>query len=176
MANFILICKWCLQIEDRDLTGKVVNLNDGGGRTRFGIAEHYHSNLPLDFYTCATPIAMAVAAQIYKGEYWDKFWGDHLTGEQTASCLLSFSINSGTGRTIRMLQECLDFPDYKIDGVMGPVTLLNSNGFSDRVLSNALRSAQEDYYKACIVSQPTDIRFLTGWLKRARLVYPNLEG
>lgn len=174
MADFLPICKWVIEQEDMGLTGKVVNLMDGGGRTRFGIAEHWNA-VSSDFYTKPVADAFIEASSIYRQEYWDAFKGDEILGEQIASCLLSFSINDGTKRAVKTLQECLGFPAQAIDGIFGQETLLHTNGFSDIILSAALRAAQADYYRAIVAEQPTDVRFLTGWLARAKRIYPSLD-
>jgi lysozyme family protein len=170
--NYHEIFIWCMQQEDRGLTGRVVNLNDGGGRTRFGIAEHFNPNLPVDFYTTTPTLALAQAGVIYKKQYWDRFCGDQILSDDVASCLLSYSINDGTNREIKMLQACLGLP---ADGVMGPQTLYGTNAYNSTMLAAALRAAQADWYRAIVAKQPTDTRFLKGWLARAGRVYPSLD-
>lgn len=171
MANFSGICRWVLRIEDAALSGKVVNLMDGQGLTRYGIGQISHPQIRPDFYTCPAPEALMTAYSIYKAEYWDRFEGDSITDDGVASCLLSFSVNDGEAREVKMLQECLNLPQ---DGLMGPITLQATNAYNAKILSTALREAQADYYRAIVARQPTDARFLEGWLRRAGLVYPSL--
>jgi lysozyme family protein len=173
MANFPAICRWVLQIEDSTLSGKVVNLFDGQGLTRFGIGQFSHPNLPSDFYTCDAAKALGYAEGIYKTEYWDKFLGDLIQDDGVASCLLSFSINDGTQREIMLLQQVLGFT--QTDGIMGPITLAATNKVAPSILAASLRAAQANFYKMLVAKQPTDARFLVGWLRRAGLVYPNLQ-
>jgi lysozyme family protein len=176
MSNFLPICRWVIEQEDRGLTGVVKNLMDGGGRTRFGITEHFNPGVISSFFTTTDiMLALTYAETIYKKTYWDRFFGDAINSDQVASCLLSFSINDGTSREVKMLQACLGFPAYEIDGIVGPNTLLHVNAFGDIILSAALRAAQVDFYRALVDKQPTDIRFLDGWLKRAARIYPNLD-
>lgn len=172
MSNFQPIVRWCIEQEDRGLHGQVVNLMDGGGRTRFGIAEHYNPGLPADFYTTVSLVALSQAGQIYKQKYWDRFRGDEINSDQVASCLLSFSINDGESREIKMLQSCLGID---VDGDFGPETLAHTNAYDPTILAPALRAAQADWYRAVVARQPTDARFLNGWLKRAARIYPNLD-
>lgn len=172
MANFQPICEWVLRQEDSTLSGKVVNLFDGQGLTRFGVGQFSHPNLPADFYTCTTAQALQYAETIYKGQYWDRFLGDLIIDDGVASCLLSFSVNDGTGREIMLLQQVLGFT--KTDGVMGPVTLAATNK-AGSALAAQLRATQANFYQMLVAKQPTDQRFLAGWLKRANLVYPNLS-
>ena len=45
MVNFSPICEWVLRQEDSTLSGVVNNLGDGGGLTRYGIAQTKHEKL-----------------------------------------------------------------------------------------------------------------------------------
>jgi lysozyme family protein len=172
MNNFYGICNWVLRIEDSTLSGHVANLMDGQGRTRFGIAEFAHPELPTDFYVCHPSEALQIAVGIYRATYWNRFSGDQISDDQVASCLLSFSINDGTQREIMMLQQVLGFT--QTDGIMGPITLSATNKMDPATLAPALRIAQANFYRMLVTKQPTDARFIDGWLRRASLVYPNL--
>lgn len=172
MAQFNPICRWVLQLEDSTLSGTVVNLMDGQGLTRFGVGQLSHPNLPADFYTKPAADALQDAMQVYRDEYWSRFWGDQIDDDGVASCLLSFSINDGVGREIMLLQQVLGFT--KTDGIMGPITLSATNG-AGASLAQELRDAQANFYKMLVTKQPTDERFLAGWLKRANLIYPSLS-
>jgi lysozyme family protein len=158
--------------ENAHLDGRAVNLMDGQGRTRYGVAEFSHPSLPANFYTCDPATALLQAKAIYKSEYWDRFYGDQILDDGVASCLLSFSINDGTGREIMILQQVLGFNQR--DGIMGPVTLAATNKMNPTTLAAQLRQAQAQFYQMLVAKQPTDQRFLAGWLKRAGQVFPNL--
>ena len=171
MANFNAIMLWVLQQEDAGLTGKIVNLGDNGGRTRFGIAETKHTNLPADFYTSAPAVALLEAEQIYKGEYWNRFLGDQVQSDDVASCLLSFSINDGEAREVIMLQEILG---VTVDGDMGPVTLSRTNSSDATKLAAELRNEQANFYLDLAKRRMDIAAELPGLLARARRVYPSL--
>lgn len=172
MANFTPLFLWVCKIEDPPLTGKVVNLMDGQGLTRYGIGQASHPELPPDFYTMPSPQALTIAESIYRSTYWNRFLGDLVNSGDVASCLLSFSINDGTKREIMLLQQVLGFT--QIDGIMGPMTLAAVNNSNPATLAPALRTAQANFYKMLVAKQPSDARFLAGWLKRANLIYPSL--
>lgn len=172
MAQFEPMFEWVIRLEDPSLKGKAVNLMDGQGLTRFGIGQLSHPELPSDFYTRPAPEALAIAAGIYRSTYWNRFCGDQILDDQVASCLLSFSINDGTQREVFMLQQVLGFT--QTDGIMGPLTLAATNNSNPATLAPALRIAQANFYRMLVAKQPTDARFLTGWLRRANLIYPNL--
>lgn len=173
MANFSKICKWVMQQEDAGLTGKIVDMRDGQGSTRFGIAQKSHPEVDPWFFSTTMPAALAlpIAEGVYRNTYWNRFQGDAIVDDGVASCLLSFAINDGTVREVQMLQECLNLP---IDGIVGPVTLEHTNAFNSGVLAAALRAAQGDFYRAVVANNPERAPYLPAWLKRANRVYPSL--
>ena len=171
MANFQPICEWVLRQEDATLSGVVKDLGDGGGLTRYGIAQTKHEALPPDFYVAAPAVALTYAKVIYKGEYWDRFLGDEIASDEVASCLLSFAINDGEAREVMSLQRVLGIT---MDGVMGPQTLSATNSVIAALLSAQLRQAQASFYQALAPSRPDIARELPGLLARAYRVYPSL--
>lgn len=171
MANFSPICEWVLRQEDATLSGVVKNLGDGGGLTRYGIAQTKHEALPPDFYVAAPAIALTYAKVIYKGEYWDRFLGDEILSDDVASCLLSFAINDGESREVKMLQVILGVAP---DGVMGPQTLTATNAANQAVLASKLRTTQGTFYMNLAQTRPDIARELPGLMARAHRMYPSL--
>lgn len=172
MAEFQPICEWVLRQEDSTLSGRVVNLGDGVGLTRFGVAQNAHPDLSADFYTTDRTSALQQAELIYEQQYWNRFMGDYITDVGVASCLLSFAINDGTAREVKMVQECVG---VSVDGIMGASTLQHINAYNPQMLAAALRAAQADFYRAIYASNPAKYGpFINGWLARAARVYPSL--
>lgn len=167
MADYISCLQWVLKFEDSTLSGRVVVLNDGAGRTRFGISEKNNSSLPQDFYTCSTAQALTYAESIYRISYWNPMMGDLLTSDELAATLLSFGVNDGIHTAIKLLQECLDVTP---DGGMGPITLAAAN--STPTAAASLRQAQAAKYKAIALANPAMKIYEEGWLRRANAVYP----
>jgi lysozyme family protein len=173
MANFDAICLWVLRQEDSTLSGVVKNLGDGGGLTRYGIAQTKHEALPPDFYVAAPATALTYAKVIYKGEYWDRFLGDEIGSDDVASCLLSFAINDGEAREVIMLQKIV-VPAIKPDGVMGPITLAATNAANPALLASTLRTEQGNFYQNLAKTRPDIARELPGLMARAHRMYPSL--
>ena len=172
MANFENCIAWVLRIEDRLLTGVVKDLHDGGGLTRFGIAQTDHPELPADFYTCSTDVALAYAMPIYRSQYWIPVHAGELRTDGLAATLLSFAVNDGVHRTVKLLQGVLGLA---ADGAIGPATLAAMRSIPDEVEAAArLREAQAAFYRQIVSLHPEKGVFLTGWLRRALAVYPAL--
>ena len=171
MANFASICVWVLKQEDSTLSGVVKDLGDGQGLTRFGVGQKAHPELSQTFYTMPAPGALSIAEGVYKQTYWNRFLGDQIADDGVASCLLSFSINDGTNREVRMLQQILNLTQ---DGAFGPQTLAATNAAAPQSLAAALRQAQASFYLSLAPVRPDLAAVLPGLLARARRVYPSL--
>jgi len=169
MSDFDNCLNWVLQFEDRGLTGKVVTLKDGAGLTRFGIAQNKHSNVPAEFYTWPASQALAFARGFYYSEYWMHLHASVFETDELAATLLSFAVNDGVHKAVKLLQGVLGFAGAAVDGAVGPKTLAAMESISDEGAAAAgLRSAQEAFYRSL------GGQYLSGWLKRAETIYPAL--
>lgn len=171
MADFGNCINWVLRLEDRTLRGVSKNLGDGAGFTRFGITSKNNPEVPIEFFT-TMPVDQAI--EVAKNIYWKKYWvpiqGTLLPTDELAATLLSFDVNDGS-KAVKLLQGCLGLGQ---DGGFGPVTLRAVLAANPTDLAQDLREAQERFYRALVVQIPGDLQFLDGWIKRARVVYPNL--
>ena len=166
MAAFDSICEWLLNIEDAGLSGKVEDLGDGAGLTRFGITQKWDAaDISSTFFTETVSEALAEAKAIYRKREWAYIRGDEIEPDDVAASLFSFAVNLDQKKAVEIAQAALNLDP---DGVVGPVTLigLDSPGTGDKV-----REAIAAHYRA-----HDQGRFLNGLLKRAYLVYPSLEG
>ncbi len=174
MANFDGCINWVLRFEDSTLSGRVVVLADGAGRTRFGIAEKDHPTLPGDFYTTDAASALLIAKAIYRAEYWNPLCGDSLTCEELAASLLSFAVNDGERFDAKMFQGILGVTQ---DGIIGRETIAAANAGNGPALAAALRTAQATHYRNVAAANPSEAQYLgsvnppRGWLGRAAAIY-----
>lgn len=174
MANFDGCINWVLRFEDSTLSGRVVVLADGAGRTRFGIAEKDHPGLPGDFYMTDAASALVIAKAIYRAQYWNPLCGDSLVCDELAASLLSFAVNDGERFDAKMFQRILGITP---DGCIGPATVAAANAANGSTLAAALRTAQAAHYRAVAVANPSEAQYLgsvnppRGWLGRAAAIY-----
>lgn len=170
MANFSDVILWILKQEDSTLSGRVVDLGDGQGLTRYGIAQHSQTALPPDFYVAAPATALTYAKVVYRGEYWDAILGDEILDTSLAATLMSYAVNDGVSRAVKILQGLLGLMQ---DGEFGAQTLMAVNAANAVTLATELREAQAAWYRTVVANNPADARFLDGWLARAARIYPN---
>jgi lysozyme family protein len=107
----------------------------------------------------------------YKSMYWDKVRGDDLpTGVDYV--LFDFAVNAGTGRAAKFLQRAVGADD---DGVIGPGTLgLVAKTDSATLLDNFAHQKRR-FYAGLAATNPTQQKFLKGWLARVEHVQDAAE-
>lgn len=180
MANYGNCIDWVLKIEDRTLRGAIVDLHDGAGLTRFGLTQKSCMfDLPVGYFTTMDrDTALEWAKNVYHERYWVPIQGLQIPDDELAATLLSFVVNDGVEDGVKLIQRVVNVPDANVDGAFGPGTLKAVlQACQDRGAANVaqgLREAQEARYLSIIQRKPEDIRFKDGWLKRARVVYPEL--
>jgi lysozyme family protein len=95
--------------------------DDPGGPTNFGITIHdYRKYLRAD--GAAGDVRMMRlddAKAIYKAKYWDALRCDELPAGVDYA-VFDYGVNSGIGRSAKVLQRVLGVPE---DGIIGPVTI-----------------------------------------------------
>ena len=77
------------------------------------------------------------------------------------------SVNSGGGRAAKTLQQVLG---VTVDGALGPVTLAKLQDQDSLSTANAFLALRSDFYNRIVANDPTQQKFLAGWLRRISLV------
>lgn len=97
----------------------------------------------------------------------------HTLPEPVQTFVLDAAVNHGPGTAIKLLQRVLnaaEFGPVDVDGVIGPATrnvvneALTAMG---NYLMNALVDERIAFYRAIVQRDPTQRRFLAGWIRRA---------
>jgi lysozyme family protein len=162
MADFEPAFKKTLHFEG----GYANDAADHGGKTMYGITEAVARgygykgemrSLPLDF-----------AKKIYKSGYWDVNQLDRfpqLLAENVFDC----GVNCGVTVAAKMLQKVVG---VTVDGIIGGRTLrvlgeiLSEHG--EKALIFAYLDEREAKYKRICAANPSQNKFLKGWLLRCR--------
>ena len=74
------------------------------------------------------------------------------------------SVNSGPGRAIKMLQAAVHA--NLVDGIFGPATMKAVGAMAPADIVSRLDVARRAFYRALVDNDPSQGRFLSGWLNR----------
>ena len=170
MADFKPAFEFVLQHEDSTCSGKVTV--DAGGRTRFGIAERFHHDLPEDFFDGPADEALAVAEKIEEQEYWEPMRLAEVENQQVAAKLFDMAVNMGVRQAAVYLQRALNGlaePGQRLaeDGVIGAHTLAAINSARPVVLYQLLCDLSARHYRHVAAMNPEQAVNLPGWIRRA---------
>jgi lysozyme family protein len=169
MADFKPAFAFVMEHEDATRAGKVTV--DAGGRTRFGIAEKFHPDLPEEFFSGPAEDALLVAEKIEEHEYWDPMRLNEIASQSVANKLLDMAVNMGVPqaavyaqRAVNMLAGTMRVAE---DGVMGAQTLAVVNAVNPAAYQQRLRELSAEHYQHVAAVNPAQTENLQGWLKRA---------
>jgi lysozyme family protein len=132
-------------------------VGDKGGETKFGVAQNYNKNINVKTLT------LEGAKTVYRDAYWKPSRCSDIT---IPIHLFYFDmvINMGLGRAAKILQEAVG---VKADGAIGNITLTAVNKtINARGLIETMAKIREQRYRAIVASDPTQQKFLNGWLRR----------
>ena len=177
MADFSPAFQFVMQHEDAARSGKVTV--DAGGRTRFGIAEKFHPDLPGEFFTGPAEDALKVAEEIMRRDYWDRMRLSEIASQNLANKLFDMAVNMGvhqagvyaqravngllagrapaSGAALRLVE----------DGVIGERTLSAINAVDPIALHQLLCELSRQHYRHIASINPAQAANVQGWLKRA---------
>jgi lysozyme family protein len=101
--------------------GYIDHPKDPGGRTNHGVTQRVWEewlgrNVSEKEMRALTP---AMVKPLYKRKYWDAIRADELVAG-VDYCVFDVSVNSGSGRAVKLLQSCVGATP---DGGFGPATL-----------------------------------------------------
>ena len=157
-----------IQSDDKD---------DKGGLTRYGLTLDYLKDNKIDVngddvidINDIKAIDKNKALGIYYKYFWERYQYNRINALQIATKLFDMAVNMGETTAHRLLQRTLNIindTELKTDGILGDKTFAAINSTEPEKLRDALRKRQAAYYKAIVERNPTQEKFLTGWLRRA---------
>ena len=136
---------------------------DLGGETKFGISKRYYPNLDIK------NIALDDAKRIYHNDFWNRYGYDQIRNIKIASKVFSITVNTGPKQSHVILQRALNAAGFIIedDGIFGPKTIEATNRANLKVLIATLKSENAAFYRLLIKNNPSQSKFIHGWMKRA---------
>jgi len=167
MADFKTAFLFTLQHEDSTRSGKVTV--DAGGRTRFGIAEMFHPDLPEKFFIGPAEDALAEAGKIEEREYWDVMRLGEVENQNVANKLFDMGVNMGVRQAAVYAQRAVNSQGRQLteDGNIGPRTLAAINAIDPQSFYGLLCQFSTAHYRHIATNNPAQSVNLAGWLKRA---------
>jgi lysozyme family protein len=167
MADFKPAFLFTLQHEDSTGSGKVTV--DAGGRTRFGIAEKFHPDLPDEFFTGPAEDALAEAEKLEQREYWDTLRLAEVENQNVANKIFDMGINMGVRQAAVYAQRAVNSQRQQLteDGNIGPKTLAAMNAMDPQTFHGLLCQFSAWHYRHIAANNPAQAVNLAGWLKRA---------
>ena len=144
--------------------GYVWDKDDAGGETNLGVtigAWGAYLNRAIQ------PGEMKALTQekvkpFYRSMYWDKVRGDDLPAGVDYA-VFDFAVNAGVGRAAKFLQRAVGAVD---DGAIGPGTLALVAKITPGKLLQNFAEQKEAFYNTLADKNPTQQKFLKGWLAR----------
>ena len=174
MAEFAPAFDFTMAHEDASRSGRVTT--DAGGRTRFGIAEKFHPEIPKAFFDeKAVPSGQAeeTARLVLEHDYWERKELVRVASQDVANKLFDMAVNMGVRQAAIYAQRAangllMGSPAAPaVDGVIGDKTLAAINKCDPAALLETLRNLSKIHYYETAAKDPAQKENLKGWLRRA---------
>jgi lysozyme family protein len=140
----------------RKKVGYVNDPHDRGGETKYGVAKTANPDLDI------TALDWPTAADVYYRKYW-RAGGCHLLPPQVACMHFDGCVNHGVARASRFLQEVLG---VAVDGQVGRGTAAAAAERDPAEVIAALHARRARFYQAIVANDPSQARFMRGWMSR----------
>jgi lysozyme family protein len=148
---------------------------DRGGATKYGITQKswliYRAQLRIaqDVPEHVRDIDEPHARHFYAVMFYRPLeWIDDL---ELRELVLDSAVNCGASRAAKWLQRAASCT--AIDGVFGPETRRRVNvDMNADILRRLVIDQREDHYLDLVVKDPTQLRFIKGWMRRLRTMRP----
>ncbi len=151
---------------------------DNGGITNFGISLVFLKTLSLEEGDIdddndidrddIKKLDLEHAKEIYYDNFWKNYY-DTIDSEKLAIKLFDVGVNAGTDRSNKLLQLTLKSLGSKIevDGLIGRNTLGEIKKYKETDILKSYCKVQADFYNNIVKKNPSQKKFINGWLKRA---------
>lgn len=154
--------------------------DDLGGATNFGISLRFlklaEEDIDGDGHIDAKDIHSIdrkTAKEIYKTYFWDHYKLEKVNSLTIATKMLDMFVNMRGKTAAKICQRALINVGFElnIDGILGTISFTRINSAIITLpnsFGNQICLEQQDVYVRICENNPSQIKFLRGWLKRAR--------
>jgi len=153
--------------------GYVNDPADAGGETNLGVtagAWGAYLGRPINSGEMQS-LTKDTVKPFYRQMYWDKVKGDDLPAGVDYA-VFDFAVNAGVSRAAKFLQRSVGAVD---DGVIGGGTLGKVAVTNKQRLLAAFADQKQRFYNGLALSNPSQQKFLKGWLSRVDKVQTAAE-
>lgn len=166
--------EYVLQFEGSEYTNDPA---DHGGETKFGVSKRAHPNVDIKNLT------KEQAIQIYRKDYWEPnkdIFTAFTSAVECYSIIARFFdciVNIGRKNTIIVIQRAFNALPInedlilKEDGILGEITKKQIEWTRERAYFSEFETAfsceRAAYYRVLAAKDPSQEKFLKGWLRRA---------
>lgn len=150
----------CLEMLLKHEGGYVNHPKDPGGRTNLGVTQRVYEAWVGREVTEQEMKDLTVedVAPIYRANYWDAVWGDHLPSGVDWS-VFDWAVNSGPARATKALQRIVGAVS---DGVVGPKTIQAVMDMDPVKIIDMMYEERQRFYQGL----STFDTFGRGWTRR----------
>ena len=151
--------------------------DDAGGTTKYGISLRYikqtHLDINGDGVIDANDIihlTQSEADMIYLHRWWLVYHYDEINDVNVATKLFDASVNMGASRAHKLVKMSLNHlykKQIKVNANLDEATVKLINGIEPCLMLDEMRMEEEEFYKEIVARNPSQRKFLSGWLKRA---------
>ena len=146
--------------------------NDLGGATKYGVTFNtfapwfkgkYGKEATIDDLK---NLDKAGYTEILRDLYWDKCDADSIRNQQVANSVVDWFYNAGYHAT-KDIQEVLGI--HPADGILGTASIATINVIANQnpeMVVNTIADRREAFYRNIVAANPSQGRFLQGWLNR----------
>lgn len=142
--------------DQRHACGYTVDPTDRGGETKFGVAKNANPDLDI------TALTWEEAKAVYFKRYWLQAHCNELP-PRLAVLHFDGAINSGVGRAAKFLQRAVG---AVADGAIGPATIALVQQKDEIEMCHEICDFRERYYEEIVANDPTQAKYIKGWLRR----------
>ena len=137
---------------------------DAGGATKWGVSQRTYPHLDI------RNLDVETARGIFRRDYWDKVSADVLP-EAIQHAVVDFAFNSGPKRAAVKLQRAINYAlgvdNLVEDGQIGPKTVYYAGEPGGHRLLTVYRALRVEFLVGIANRDPSQRKFLYGWLRRA---------
>lgn len=164
--------------------------SDSGGETYCGIARNSNPNWkgwkivdahkPLKWNQKIQDSELEqLVIEIYDTKYYQPIKADRIDSDMIRTHLYDMGVNAGTGAAVKLLQKAINMVygiSIAVDGAIGNITLTYTNNKAKlNELVNEFINQRRLYYQDLVKRNPTNQKFLKGWLNRVDITTEFVE-